>query len=873
MAGDIPNLNVEVLVQLTNLTAAVNQATEGLNKIGNAAKAQESKFGSLKTTMVGVFAGNILAEGMNKVIEGLKGIGDAVIKTQAAQANLQTAVKDAGQNFVAATPLIEKYAKSMTNLGFTHDQTYASIAKLTAATGSVTTATNAMNVVADLARFKQISLADSADLLARSTAGGARGLADLGIKLGVTIPKGSSFADILKTVEDRTHGAADAFAGTLGGQLDITKAKFEDMQVALGEKLIPTITKLANWINGTLFPALEKFGKVLSDLKTPLEFITGAMIAIFAAPKIDALLAAIRSIAVAWGLVAKSAEEAAAAEAAAGARGAVAGLVRAAVANPITAMAAVAAGTGYAFYKAGTDQGPPQKPTIGGKGGAAAMAQYQKELAAYNASQPKQNMFAYEYQNTENSTGAIGAGRTPVNVGAAAAAAKAAASRQAKLQSELASALKAQEGFTKQYQSITAAHNRQVEIINRDSAQRIAQIGRDYYQQLSKLERDYQQQQNTILDDYNTKKADAEKASADKLLTLQTDTANKIAAAQQTAADAQIAIIQQSIALMTDAFSAATGFDIGKNFATGINGGLSESAANMVTQMQDHLKAIQQLQTDAGTLAGLGYTQQFIDEVISQGPKIGDQLAQALIKADPSTTGSIQDLYKNIQDTSQHGLDALATQMNSGGQLATEQLMNSYAKVGTDLTATLTQITADSKVAEEQIQTDLNTTLVQLAKDRDKAMASALQSYQNQMADAKVAYNNQLADANQALMNQLADANSAFEDQLKTLIDSIVTQIKSLMQIFAGLLGGAAGGGGGKTSPSASPYVMSTYSQMLLGPKNPYTQTPTGISGGELTGSTYNIAVTANTNATPAEIANSVVSAAKYGQVVVGSQM
>jgi hypothetical protein len=797
MAGDIPNLNVEVLVQLSNLTAAVNQATEGLNKIGNAAKAQESKFGSLKTTMAGVFAGNILAEGINKVVEGLKGMGDAVIKTQAAQANLQTAVKDAGQNFAAATPVVEKYAKTMVNLGFTHDQTYASIAKLTAATGSVVTATNAMNVVADLARFKQISLADAADLLARSTAGGARGLADLGIKLGVTIPKGASFAEILKTVEDRAHGAADAFAGTLGGQLDITKAKFDDMQVALGEKLIPTITKLANWINGTLFPALEKFGKVLSDLKTPLEFITGAMIAIFAAPKIDALLAAIRSIAVAWGLVAKSAEEAAAAEAAAGARGAVAGLVRAVVANPITAMVGVAAATGYGFYKAGTDQGPPQKPVTGGAGYGAAMALYKERLAAYNASQPKQNMFAYEYQNTENSAGAIGGGRTPVNVAAAAAAAKAAADRQAKIKAQMDALQKVAKDALDKTAVAERDNAQQVAVIRRDNAQRVETIERDHQQQLTKLDRDYKQQQNSILDTYNTNKLNAEKTAADKLVTLQKDTAQKIADAQQAAADQQVAITQQSIDLMRNAFSNVAGYDIGTNFANGISGGFTVGAGDLVKQMQDHLKSIQQLQDDAGKLAGLGYTQTFIDQVIAQGPKIGDQLAQALMKADPTTTGTLQDLYANIQNTSNHGLDQLATSMNQGGQLATEQLTASYTKVGTDLKAALDKVASDSKDAEAQIQTDLQTTLTQLAKDRDKSMADALQSYQNQMADMDTSYKNQLADAAQALTNSLADAATALNNKLADIMKSMLDSLMTINSALAGLgVGGAAGGAG-----------------------------------------------------------------------------
>ena len=859
MAGEIPNLNVEILVQLTNLTTAVQQATEGLNKIGSAAKAQESKFSSLKTTMVGVFAGNLLADGMNKVIEGLKGIGDAVQKTQAAQANLQTAVQDAGQNFVAATPLIEKYAKSMTNLGFTHDQTYASIAKLTAATGSVVTATNAMNVVADLARFKQISLADAADLLARSTAGGARGLADLGIKLGVTIPKGASFAEILKTVEDRAHGAADAFAGTLGGQLDVTKAKFEDMQVALGEKLIPTITKLANWINGTLFPALEKFGKVLADLKTPLEFISGAMIAIFAAPKIDALLAAIRSIAVAWGLVAKSAEEAAAAEAAAGARGAVSSLVRAAVGNPVTAMVGIAAATGYGFYKAGTDKGPPQKPTIGGKGGAAAMAQYQKELAAYNASQPKQNMFAYEYQNTENSA-AIGAGKTPVNLQANAAAAKAAATQQAKIKTQMDALAKLSQSSADQLATIQRDNAQQVATIYRDNAQRVQTIERDHTQQLDKLNRDYQQQQNSILDTYNTNKLNAEQTAADKLVTLQKDTAQKIADAQQAAADQQVAITQQSIDLMRNAFSNVAGYDIGTNFANGIQGGFTVGAGDLVKQMQDHLKSIQQLQDDAGKLAGLGYTQTFIDQVVAQGPKIGDQLAQALIKADPTTTGTLQDLYANIQDTSNHGLDNLATSMNQGGQLATEQLTASYTKVGTDLQAALDKITSDSKDAEAQIQTDLQTTLTQLAKDRDKSMADALQSYQNQMADMNTSYQSQLADAAQSLSNSLTDAAQALNNKLADMMKSMLDSLMAINTALAGLgVGGTASGGGytpsQKIATTVPSEVLSTWAQFQAKER-------ADTAASLVVNQTNNI----NGSTAPSDIANATTSAITLGQ-------
>ena len=809
MAGDIPPLNVEVLVSLGNLTSAVNQATEGLNKIGNTAKAQESKFGSLKTTMLGVFGGTLMAEGINKVIEGLKGMGDAVVKTERAQANLQIAVKDTGQNFAAATPVIESYAKKMMDLGFTHDQTYASIAKLTAATGSVTTATNAMNVVADLARFKNMSLADAADLLARSTAGGARGLADLGIKMGLTIPKGSSFADILQAIETRARGAADAFAGTLGGQLDITKAKFDDMQVSLGEKLVPAITKLANWINETLFPALEKFGKVLSDLKTPLELVTSAMIALFVAPKIDALIAVIRSIAVAWGLVEGAATKAAVAEAAAASEGTVAGLVRAVIANPITAMAAIAAGTGYEFYKAGTDKGPPQKPIIGGKGGAAAMAQYEKELAAYNARQPKPNIFAYQYQNTDNGA-AIGAGRTPVNLAAQAAAAKAAKDHADKVKTQIDALHKLEQDYADKSAIIQRDHAQQVEKINRDSDQRIAQIKRDHNQALLKLDQSLLDQQNSILDTYNQNVINAQKAAADQ----------------------QLAIVKQSIALMTSAFENATKFDIATLFSpTGTTTGL-------IAAMQNQLKTIVQFQKDIGDLAGKGYSQAFIDQIIAQGSTVGDQMAQSLLKADPTTTGTIQDLYKNIQDASGHGLDALATQMNQGGKLATDQLTASYA----------------------QVSTDLNVTLVNLAKDRDKSMADALKSYQSQLADLNTSYNNSLADANQALQNSLADAQVSFNNQMNDLLATTLKSLASIKAALAALKVASVT----TTIPTTTPVPTGTFTSAPLS----YTSAggfsvPNAAPIGP--GLTIHAPITVDGSTSPAQIQSNLLMLAKFG--------
>ena len=325
---------------------------------------------------------------------------------QTSQTRLQVAVKNSGVSFAAAKPVIDKHAEAMTKLGFTTQDTYEALGTMVTATRSPQMSLNALGAAADLARYKHISLAQASTLVSRAALGQARGLADLGLAINKTIPKGASFAQIMALIETRTHGAANAFAQTSQGQLLVLQARFKAFTEDLGTQLLPAFNKILAWIDGPGLNALKKLSKWFSDNKPIVVAFTTALAVIWAAPKIDAMLAAMGKLVLGWQGVAGAAGEAAAAEGAAS--GAKMGLVTSLIKSPITAMAAIAAGVGYEFYKAGTDKGPPQKPVIGGKAGGAATAQYQKELAAYNANQPKQNMFAYEYQNTENSAVAIG---------------------------------------------------------------------------------------------------------------------------------------------------------------------------------------------------------------------------------------------------------------------------------------------------------------------------------------------------------------------------------------------------------------------------------------------------------------------------------
>lgn len=254
---------------------------------------------------------------------GLAGIFGVVAATslhaldgfEKSQVTLETAIKNTGVSFKAAEPAIQVHADSMKNLGFTYGETYDALAKMTAASGSPQLALNSLSAAADLARFKGISLADAGSLVARASIGQARGLGELGIALGKTLPKGASFEQILKAIEDRTGGLSKAFGETLAGKLAIAKANFNALEIQIGTQLVPTAIKLTDWVSKTAIPALKEFGDWFSKHIGIIKTFGIVLGAIWATGKIVAFVTMIGKVITAMRALATSAAVAAAAEA------------------------------------------------------------------------------------------------------------------------------------------------------------------------------------------------------------------------------------------------------------------------------------------------------------------------------------------------------------------------------------------------------------------------------------------------------------------------------------------------------------------------------------------------------------------------------
>ena len=338
MAEFLPPVIFEIQANATKAIAQMQTVNGELDKMEvKAIKAG----GSLDVmTKASKFAGTALL-GIAGVLGTVATVSiKAALSVQVSQSKLQVAVQNTGVSFAAFIPFMNQAQESMAKFGYGAEDTNQALATMTAATRNPSVAIANLGVVADLAAFKNESLAAAADTVSRATMGQARGLADLGLAIGKTIPKGADLATITKMIEDRVKGAAAAAAKA--DPWKVLTTQFQVMTEQLGTALLPAFERITDWITKDGLPGLERIGSWISNNKGLFEFLVGALAAVWAIPKITGIIAALTELSNAYKLLGVSAETAAAAEEAAAAFGGTAVLGGSAPTGLIGAGSAVA---------------------------------------------------------------------------------------------------------------------------------------------------------------------------------------------------------------------------------------------------------------------------------------------------------------------------------------------------------------------------------------------------------------------------------------------------------------------------------------------------------------------------------------------------
>ena len=206
----------------------------------------------------------------------------------------------------------------------------------------------------------------------------------------------------------------------------------------------------------------------------------------------------------------------------------------------------------------------------------------------------------------------------------------------------------------------------------------------DSYKEIGKLEAE----RTKVLAEAAKERAELEKQYNIDVKKIRAQYDKDVYNAQEAAAKRSAEIVKRSVDQLRGAFKSATYRTVGDIFSAltfegrYMKGGTTE---RILAALGLQTKKAETLAADAATLAGLGFSQTFIEEVVAQGPDVGHQLAQTIINSAPESIAQMKAYWERLQSVSTHGVDDLAKRMNSGIILATEELTAELANVQIEL--------------------------------------------------------------------------------------------------------------------------------------------------------------------------------------------
>ena len=236
------------------------------------------------------------------------------------------------------------------------------------------------------------------------------------------------------------------------------------------------------------------------------------------------------------------------------------------------------------------------------------------------------------------------------------------------------------------------------------------QIARERVQDLIK---NSQKQLANAQKQYNKTVADANQNYADSVVKLQAEFAGKLES-----------IIQQSQNRLRDAYKSA----VEVNLATLFNQDENKSVEGLVASLSGRLKASRSLLSNSAELASAGFSQTFIEQIVSAGVDTGNELASAILTSTPEVQNELKSLFSAIEMESNQGMDALAESIYDKQGLATEALQQLYVQTGIDqIEAMLAQ-----QATLDEALTNANTTFVEAVQEIRDTIAEQVEDMDGQ---------------------------------------------------------------------------------------------------------------------------------------------
>jgi phage-related protein len=845
MSNAIPPIMVQIAADVSQLKAGLAQAEssiKGMNStVATANTGMQNMIGTAKR-MAGAmgiaFAGQQVLQFGKDVVMSASSMNESISKVnvvfgQGADAVFKfgdSAAKNMGMSNQAAIEAAGTYGNLFQAFGIGQSKA-----------GEMST--TLVQLAADLGSFNNTSTEEAINALRSGLAGETEPLKRFGVALNEVTLKNKAFEMGFGTIKgamdpaikaqvtyalvmEQTKLAQGDYERTASGTANTMKtlsAQFADAKVAIGDLVLPAFNALLK-VTGLIIPVIKKMADFFKDNKDALKML--AIIAVTATTAFYAYKAAV--------VVTSAFSAAYTAILAAQTRGftlaqiatfnlkvAFTLLTAAMKANPIglivVALTALAAGFVYAWKHSETFRGIVIKgiqiilngfallvqgigkfvgmlakvPGMGWAKGIAAGADKASEsikTTAKNLSDLKiagsgygANAFTYG-SGSGSGSGANDKGKNnPLNP----ADAKKKADDIKKAMSDVA-------GVYKDMNKVIADSQDKVAQATKRRDEDTAKAHKQYNESIAKADKTLleataaaykrnTEQVDAINKDYAKRKIDLEFKLQETLTDIRQKAAEKSADIIQKSNDKQQKIIQQSMDRLRNAFASKTGFSLADAFGMDEFGG-NASGDQILGSLKQRLADAQQLAKNAATLQGKGFSQTFIEQVVAAGPGVGNKLAQSILDSSPESIKELQLTFNEMERTSTSGLDALAATMNSGGKLATQELMDAYAQVSIDLRESLTEINSDMVKALAEANADYSRAMAEAKAERDDKLAEAAKDLMEALAEADKNYKEAIADATKTLTETLADVQKTYNEALDQIAKDTQERIDALRE-------------------------------------------------------------------------------------------
>ena len=929
MAGSsfLPPAVFEIKAIADQAIAKFGEVNKELEKMGKDSDVASGKISGLDKASKVATAG-LLAMGAAFVGFAAFGIKEANEAEQALN-KLGVTLSNFGVNTPKVRKEIEDLTSSYVNLGFGGEEAAAGYDVLFRSTGDLEASQKLLATSADLARVKNISLADASSIVAKANQGSAKAFKEMGIELDTSLPKAQMLEKGMSELSAKIGGQATAYTKTFAGQLAVTKEKFADVAETLGTTLMPYLKGFLDLITQTV-DWVKKNSSWLSILAGVILTVTVALAAYSATVKVTT------AVTKAWAFISGVAKTVM--------TGLTTGqwaLNGALNANPIGLVVAgvvlLIGGMVLLWNKSETFR----KMMIQiGKVGLIALGGLLKLMGMYAeavlkvATGPLKLLLkglsllgvggAKEaLKGLETATDGVGkffdsaakkvegmsknldklnkpikltfatpkipdmpnvAGGVTGGGGGGKADPKVAKANEGymkivkDLNDKVASA---RTKFNEKMAELEKDYNETTTKLRADAAKKIEGVTKAHNERVDKLNIDAARKMKEAQVRFNDTMADLNEKKGQDLAKAETDNTKKVADIYKNHYDKLKSLVEESANRLRDAFRKGTEFNPADIFKGLVESGTA-NVEKLLEAMKTKIASSKELAKNAALLQAKGFSQTFIEQVVSAGPEIGNQLSKSILDASPETVKELQDAYKDMESTTQHGVDTLAKSMSTFGNLATEELNQAYAEAQSDLKSALADQAKEYLAAQSEINTAFNKAMTDAETTRDTAIANAQSDLAEALAEENKNFNESVAEINADLMESLAEAEkdfveasnaarkdledslTAIEKEFKDKLGKITDATKATNKEITALLANfnatkklletpivipapiQAGGGGGGGGSSSSSKTSST------------TKTAT-------TNITTN--VTANTNASPTAIASVVTNGIKYGTV------